>query len=425
MPPEQTNERKLDFVPVPYSVFTDSKLSPTEKLLIGRLKLYAGKDGRCYPSHHTLAREFGMSRRGMQKCLDSLREKGRIDWTENPGKSNAYTLLVGANSSSHPGLPDVNPDSQEGGTPVRRGCEPQFAQKEVVKEDLKESSIDESASSSEKQTETPPWYASDLEELGDRLRASRASSRTAQFDGSQEKAVTATPPPDRKILGQILAEFLDASDFQEWLSDTETRELGAKAKSNGWALYLTDAKNWCEANRSKREAAQRERREEETRREARKRAMETPVPVAEAVTVINAVIDRPAWALSDRFWPPAPLQWRLERTGELIAPVELRRQARAWKRCVECEDCGTLGNTIDKDLRFCTSTCTAADELRLRKGEEYPVDEIARVNADMKSLMIEACRLQHRDVTGDALEQSEVVETTGAIEIRTNRNNLL
>ena len=60
-----------------------------EKLAIGRLTLYAGKDGRCYPSHETLARELCLKRRQLIGVLHSLQRKGRLDWTRT-GKSNSY-----------------------------------------------------------------------------------------------------------------------------------------------------------------------------------------------------------------------------------------------------------------------------------------------------------------------------------------------
>src|SRR5262249_29992952 len=88
---QQNKAGGIRFVQVPYDVYTDPDLTSTEKLVIGRLILFAGKDGRCYPSHETLAAELRLKPRQVRNLMASLKQKGWIAWRRT-GKSNAYVL---------------------------------------------------------------------------------------------------------------------------------------------------------------------------------------------------------------------------------------------------------------------------------------------------------------------------------------------
>jgi Helix-turn-helix domain len=69
-----------DFIQIPYPVLRDAKISHAAKLVYGRLKLYAGKDGQCNPKHATLAREVCVAVRQLRNVLNELRKAGWIDW---------------------------------------------------------------------------------------------------------------------------------------------------------------------------------------------------------------------------------------------------------------------------------------------------------------------------------------------------------
>lgn len=71
----------LEYIPIPYEVFTDSSLSHGAKLLFGRLKVYAGKDGKAFPKHETLAGEMCVSARQVRSLLVNLKARNMIDWT--------------------------------------------------------------------------------------------------------------------------------------------------------------------------------------------------------------------------------------------------------------------------------------------------------------------------------------------------------
>jgi hypothetical protein len=67
-----------DYITIPYAVLTDSNLSPTAKLVYGRLKLYAGKSGHACPKHETLALEVCLKKRQLQYMLTQLEDAGWI-----------------------------------------------------------------------------------------------------------------------------------------------------------------------------------------------------------------------------------------------------------------------------------------------------------------------------------------------------------
>jgi hypothetical protein len=68
------------FIMIPYEILKDKNLSHAAKLTYGRLKLFAGKNGRCCPKHKTLAREVCLSDRQLRNVLVELRNAGWIDW---------------------------------------------------------------------------------------------------------------------------------------------------------------------------------------------------------------------------------------------------------------------------------------------------------------------------------------------------------
>jgi hypothetical protein len=126
------------------------------------------------------------------------------------------------------------------------------------------------------------------------------------------------------------------------------------------------------------------------------------------------------------------LRVRFKRIGGLVSPNELARQVFGWQRCPECKDGGILGNAVDRDLRFCgcpagieaqypPSDRTIPAEERLHKGPDWPAEEIARVHASTKSLLVAA----YGEIAGETahfiarmIESAEVVDDGKQIAIR-------
>jgi hypothetical protein len=95
-----------DFIIIPGVVFRDPNLSWTAKGVYGRLKLYAGKKGECYPKQETLAAEVCLKTRQLQKVLIQLRDAGWISW-DRESKNCAYTVHDDAHSSTYHEAPVI------------------------------------------------------------------------------------------------------------------------------------------------------------------------------------------------------------------------------------------------------------------------------------------------------------------------------
>jgi hypothetical protein len=205
--------------------------------------------------------------------------------------------------------------------------------------------------------------------------------------------------PDRAITIQILEVFADGADAQKWVESTIRRGLARKSRSATWGIFLADAKNHETQIRLDRERAEEAEKERQLKRDREQAlaayaaaALDIPVPFPHAYEQIKR---------EKGCHVPKPLRVRLRRIGELIAPNELHRQSLSWQECNACKDTGILGTALDRDLRFCG--CLAGDEAkfpaenpeippkeRLHKGPDWPAEEIARVHATTKSLLVEA-----------------------------------
>jgi hypothetical protein len=240
------------------------------------------------------------------------------------------------------------------------------------------------------------------------VSAARDQLRTARAAGAGVP-LEQIGSPDREITTQILAAFSDYADFTIWLETTVSRGVARKAKSATWGLFLTDARNQAEDLRLKRESEEKRERDwqvEQERRQAaeagQRRALDVPVPIAEAAALVERAI-------------PWPLRSELERTRELISPRELEARARDWKRCGKCHDDGTIGNAIDKTLAFCG--CMAGVEAQYRDGADWPEQEMRRVHAGVKALLVAALRALNLQFAGDALEGADVGDDGETLEI--------
>jgi hypothetical protein len=182
-----------------------------------------------------------------------------------------------------------------------------------------------------------------------------------------------------------------------------------------WDHLLVSFRRWVDDPRTRSEiqariffrAAEEERLQSTLRHE---RAMAKPAPFCDAVLLLGGVSI------------PWPLKARLERTGELISPNELKVRAGAWKRCPACLDQGKCGLAIDRDLRRCN--CAAGEEVSHLSGPMWPEREIERVHADSRSLIAAACYAIDRPFVGDAVAEAEVLDDGNVLEIRPTASHL-
>jgi len=79
---------------IPASVFSDTKLSDSEKMLFGKLLGLTNKTGYCWASDRYLASLFDVSERSIQRRLNSLKKRGYIEIEQN-GRRYIRVVLEG------------------------------------------------------------------------------------------------------------------------------------------------------------------------------------------------------------------------------------------------------------------------------------------------------------------------------------------
>lgn len=92
-PYRQFNENVL----IPGAMSRSRELQPGAKLVYGRLRWYAGEDGRCYPALKTLATEVALGKRQVQKHLRTLEKTGflrtEVQFKDGRQTSNSYIFV--------------------------------------------------------------------------------------------------------------------------------------------------------------------------------------------------------------------------------------------------------------------------------------------------------------------------------------------
>jgi len=139
--------------------------------------------------------------------------------------------------------------------------------------------------------------------------------------------------------------------------------------------------------------------------------MNTQVLLADAVRILNSEVREWKAAVSQR------LLWLIHRKVKEISPAELLAALKKWRTCRTCWDSGIIGSPLKRTLNFCD--CEIGQQERLDRSDRYIASEIERVNATLKSRLVQACRELKHDFTGDAIEQSDtsVTEHDDFIEI--------
>ena len=102
------------------------KMQTNQKFLLIMLANYASNDeGDCYPSVDTLAKDTGLSRTSVQKCLKILAEKGFLEiktrWENGRQLSNLYRLKQ-VWGEGLPETPRCQPDGRRGLTDTPPGA---------------------------------------------------------------------------------------------------------------------------------------------------------------------------------------------------------------------------------------------------------------------------------------------------------------
>lgn len=104
------------YIRVPEEVILNNKLLDSAKLLYGILLRYAGKNGKCWPSIATLAKDLGKSERHTQNLLVQLRKEGLIMNRIEDKKTNSFYFLGGETACTETECRD-EADCPSGGEP--------------------------------------------------------------------------------------------------------------------------------------------------------------------------------------------------------------------------------------------------------------------------------------------------------------------
>lgn len=91
-------------------------LNAGQRLTLVSLGEWANDEGICWPSHDTIARRVGVSRRQVIRIIDQLEEKGIVSRVERKQHSNVYQLRCDtavSHVTSGAGVPDVTPSTHQ------------------------------------------------------------------------------------------------------------------------------------------------------------------------------------------------------------------------------------------------------------------------------------------------------------------------
>ncbi len=125
----------FSFAPVPNWLMRRAEVSATGKLIYGRLRQYATTSGQAWPSHKTLAKEVGVSRRQVINVVAELEEAKLVVVTRSNNQSNRYSLpeheWMGGENAAPPPVQSVSPDSE---THCTNPSEAGFTQRDNIKE---------------------------------------------------------------------------------------------------------------------------------------------------------------------------------------------------------------------------------------------------------------------------------------------------
>ena len=108
--------RRQGFTPLPNQVLLDARLSRDARLLYALLQYHARGDGRCFPSHATLAAELDGGETALRAYLRELIEAGLVaQRLRGQGRTNMYILLDSGAGQQHPPRPrTAEPEGPEG-----------------------------------------------------------------------------------------------------------------------------------------------------------------------------------------------------------------------------------------------------------------------------------------------------------------------
>jgi hypothetical protein len=449
------NHKICGFYP-PDIVARSPRLTDGQKRLYERAVRWAGKNSTIWYSFAAIAKALGKSPRQIKRDMAALEKFGLITHLRRGKRqSNIYTFLYhpmfdGEVTPAAPHRQSEVPYSPGEGTSVSPGEVTPAAHESYKENYVKESSsgisadrsadsevreksdddhsvfhgersqnlelLDQSASgfgggNGDPLLGTGPLPLAFLEKAAASLHASRCASPLGPN-------LSAHPPPDLDFTGQIVEHWRGKGTLAlfDWLWTTVERNLGRKCRTGGpktYGLFLTDSKasaaNWNPNKPASRHvtcaiADQKNALERRIKEEQHRQLMETPVALEWATRTLDSEV--PKWRQTGR----SRFIWLMEHSAEPITPAALLSASEEWRKCLSCKDAGLIGSTVLGTLRFCA--CKIGQQERLDRGESYLSGEVRRVNATLRSRLLQACGELGHDFTGDSIkaEETKIIE---------------
>lgn len=85
--------RKYLGIIIPIWMLRNPNISHSAMIVYGRLAMYAGSNGKCFPRQKTLADEVAMSTRNLLRCLRELEEKHKLIERDSSTRGCTYYFL--------------------------------------------------------------------------------------------------------------------------------------------------------------------------------------------------------------------------------------------------------------------------------------------------------------------------------------------
>lgn len=108
-----TNRVGYRFVPIPYELVNDDRMTPRDKWVYVVLRSYADRSHKAWPKLDTLSSIVGVSQPTVSKALNTLEDLGYIKRTRAEGKHSSMYYVYDGPKETQKNLMDESDDSKE------------------------------------------------------------------------------------------------------------------------------------------------------------------------------------------------------------------------------------------------------------------------------------------------------------------------
>jgi len=390
-------------------------LTDGQKRLYERLVRRAGDNGACFPSFKLLAFDLGKSERQVKSDMAALERYPLITHVRYGRRlANSYQFLWHPIFDSrdvqptalHPDgeVQDTSGDVQSTALGDVQSTAHEFSHKNSVH------GIESSSAIEMELTVPDPLTAEFVDDDPSPQRETQNPVHECllAFVSASGISMPRGKVPDQEIAGILQGISATEADLVNFLKAYSERWNAAPVT---WKHVLSSLQHWASDPKTldtiRSLATLRMAAEQDEREKLEiERVWSTPTSPEAAITMAEQSRGR---AISDM------LRRQLCRVGEPVSPAEVSARAQSWRRCRECGDSGSVGNPIDRTLRFCE--CYAGIEARYRDGADWPERRTAEVHSDARSLLAEAMEDLRLMFSADAMRLSEIFDDGERLEI--------